>query len=67
MEKELDKLDSYLQEHYIDIEDSVYLFFKWILENREYIVPLPSLTLLYKNHFIAVDILKEGNICYVKT
>lgn len=29
------KLDSYLNDYYLDIEDNVYLFFKWILENKD--------------------------------
>jgi hypothetical protein len=43
MEKELDKLDSYLKEHYLDIEDNVYLFFNWLLEeSRDTIVKMKN-------------------------
>lgn len=55
MEKELDKLDSYLQEYYINIEDSVYLFFKWILENRDIVVRVKNvgqMTLYQYNSYI---------------
>jgi hypothetical protein len=55
MEIELDKLDSYLQEHYINIEDSVYLLFKWILENRDIVVRVKNvgqMTLYQYNNYI---------------
>jgi len=56
MEKELDKLDSYLKEHYLNIEDNVYLFFKWILEeNKDIIVRIKNreqITLYQYNNYI---------------
>jgi hypothetical protein len=55
METELDKLDSYLKEHYLNIEDSVYLFFKWILENRDIVVRIKNvgpMTLYQYNNYI---------------
>jgi len=58
MEIELDKLDSYLNDHYLDIEDSTYLFFKWILDNRVYVVPFPSnrkLTLMFIKSYQEFD------------
>lgn len=35
----IDKLDSYLNDYYLDIDDNVYLFFKWIIDMKEYIIP----------------------------
>lgn len=35
----IDKLDSYLNDYYLNIDDNVYLFFKWILDMKEYIIP----------------------------
>jgi len=35
----IDKLDSYLNDYYLDTDDNVYLFFKWILDMKEYIMP----------------------------
>ena len=35
----IDKLDSYLNDYYFDIDDNVYLFFKWILDMKEYLIP----------------------------
>lgn len=55
MEIELDKLDSYLKEHYLDIEDSVYSFFNWILENRDIVVKVKNvgqITLYQYNNYI---------------
>lgn len=55
MEIELDKLDSYLKEYYINIEDSVYLFFKWMLENRDIVVRIKNveqMTLYQYNNYI---------------
>ena len=54
MEIKLDKLDSYLNDHYLDIEDSIYLFFKWILDNRDYIISFNeklSLTLMFTKSY----------------
>ncbi len=55
MEIELDKLDSYLKEHYLDIEDSVYSFFSWILENRDIAAKVKNvgqITLYQYNNYI---------------
>jgi hypothetical protein len=55
MEKELDKLDSYLKEHYLDIEDNVYLFFNWLLEeSRDAIVKMKieDLALYQYNNYL---------------
>jgi len=55
MEIELDKLDSYLKEYYINIEDSVYLLFKWILENRDIVARVKNvgqMTLYQYNNYI---------------
>jgi hypothetical protein len=35
----IDKLDSYLNDYYLNIDDNVYLFFKWILDMKEYLIP----------------------------
>jgi len=52
METTLNKLDSYLNDHYLDIEDNTYLFFKWILDNKDYIVfHFPTITMMFKQNF----------------
>jgi hypothetical protein len=54
MEIDLDKLDSYLNDHYLDIEDNIYLFFRWILNNRDYIISFNkklSLTLMFMKSY----------------
>lgn len=35
----IDKLDSYLNDYYLEIDDNVYLFFKWILGMKEHLIP----------------------------
>jgi len=35
----IDKLDSYLNDYYLETDDNVYLFFKWILGMKEHLIP----------------------------
>lgn len=35
----IDKLDSYLNDYYIDTDDNVHLFFEWIASMKGYIIP----------------------------
>lgn len=35
----IDKLDSYLNDYYLKTDDNVYLFFKWMLDVKEYMIP----------------------------
>lgn len=59
MEGKIEKLEAYLRDYYLDMDDNIYLFFKWILENEMYIVLFGPLTLMFKNQFKEFESLTE--------
>jgi len=36
---EIDKLETHLRDYHLDMDDNVYMFFTWIVENRDIVMP----------------------------
>lgn len=73
MEEKLDKLESYLRDYYLDIDNNIYLLLTWILDNRMYVVPhlIPRslhiyLSLIYMEDFKIYDAMGIPELLKIK-